>query len=789
MIAASLRQALLHGNGLARRVLVLVVLFSSLITALITSIELYGAYQRDLRAIDNAFEFVGSNYLPSLANSVWNVDDVQVQSQLDALVSMPEVEYIAILEEGRVRWHAGRAASVRTKETRIPLARRGATGPQRIGEVQIVASVDRVLSRVWARLAEVLLANAVKTALVAVFLLLCFQMLVTQHMARLAGYVRGIDPETTRADRPPLQLDRPAQGRWRPDILDTVVDAINGLVASLQRARRQLVLSQAELAESEARLRLGLEAAGAGLWDWDVAGARVYLGTGCLQLLGCEASAEAAGPQQHDLAFWQSLTHPDDLDEVQRLVRAHFEDVQPGARFLAEMRLRGDDGSWRWTAWRGRVVERDAEGRALRAIGTVADIHQRKTAEEAVRALNRQLEDRVRDRTLALEHARDEAQHASQAKSEFLSRMSHELRTPMNAILGFSQLLALGEAAPKQQRWIGEIQHAGEHLLKLIDELLDLSRIEVGKLKVTLAPVPLGPLIDEALGIVQAAMPQAVPRFQRRFGTLGQATAVADALRLKQILVNLLTNALKYAPGDSPIVVSLQAAQGLDGAEGGRVRLAVTDRGLGIPPDRLDRLFRPFERLGREDTAIEGTGVGLSLSKRLAELMNCDLGVDSAPGQGSSFWIELPLAVGEQPDHAVAARVDGAAAAGGLQVLYIEDNPTNRALMDAWFSDRPQWRLALAEDGEAGLRQALVQRPDAILLDLHLPQLDGYGVLRALRADPRTAAVPVIAVTADAKPDDRAHGLASGFDGYVTKPVRFEELATLMESLAAPKRR
>ena len=779
MIAGSLRQALLHGNGLARRVLVSVVLFSSAITALITAIELHGSYRRDLRAIDSAFQFVGSNYLPSLANSVWNVDDVQVQSQLDALVSLPDVEYIAILEEGRVRWHAGRAVSARTKETRIPLVRRGATGQHRIGEVQIVASVDRVLMRVWTRLAEVLLANGVKTALVAVFLLLCFQLLVTQHLARLAGYVRGIDPETTSADRPPLRLARSPRGRWRPDILDAVVDAINSLVASLQRARRQLMLSQAELAESEARLRLGLEAAGAGLWDWDVAGARVYLGAGCLRLLGCEASAEAAGPRQHDLGFWQSLTHPDDLGEVQRLVRAHFDDAQPGARFTAEIRLRCDDGSWRWTAWRGRVVERDAQGRALRAIGTVADIHQRKTAEEAVRALNRELEDRVRERTLALEQARDEAQRASQAKSDFLSRMSHELRTPMNAILGFSQLLAMGEAVPKQRRWIGEIQHAGEHLLQLIDELLDLSRIEVGKLKITLAPVPLRPLIDEALGIVQAAMPQAVPRLERRFGAL-HPVAVADPLRLKQILVNLLTNALKYAPGESPIVVSLQPA------DGGRVRLAVTDQGLGLPRDQLDRLFRPFERLGREDTAIEGTGVGLSLSKRLAELMACELGVDSEPGRGSSFWIELPLAAGDGRADVAAAPPAAGPGLRALRVLYVEDNPTNRTLMEAWFGDRPRWQLALAEDGEEGLRRALAEPPDAVLLDLHLPGMDGYAVLHALREDPRTAALPVIAVTADAKPDERALGLAAGFDGYVTKPVKFDELAALLEHLAAP---
>ncbi|WP_284614453.1 ATP-binding protein [Aquabacterium humicola] len=774
-----LQQGLLHGNGLARRVLVYVVLFSSAITALITAAELYAGYRRDLRAIDSAFEFVGANYLPSLTNSVWNVDDIQVQSQLDALASLPDVEYIAILEDGQTRWFAGRAVSLRTREMMVPLVRGSGPGGQTIGQLRIVASVDRVLGRVWARLAEVLLANAVKTMLVAGFLLVCFQVLITQHLAKVARFVRGIDLQDPAALLRRLELDRRERGRWRPDILDTVVEATNGLLRSLHEARQRLVLSQAELAESEARLRLGLEAAGAGLWDWDIVHARLYLGPDCLRILGRETSAEAAGPRQHDYAYWEAQIHPDDLAQARSAIRRHFEDSRPEARFTVEMRMRNDLGDWRWMSWRGRLVERDARGAPRRAVGTMADIHQRKQAESAVLEVNRQLEARVRERTQALEQARDEAERASQAKSEFLSRMSHELRTPMNAILGFAQLMNLSNADPTLQRWSAEIEHAGEHLLKLIDELLDLSRIEVGKLQVHLDPVLLAPLLHDAVGIVQAALPRQKVQFDVRPEASLPAVS-ADPLRLKQILVNLLSNAVKYTPGGGRIVIGAQPLAD------GRVRVSVTDQGLGIPKDRLDRLFQPFERLGREDTAIEGTGVGLSLSKRLAELMGCEMGVDSVEGRGSTFWIDLLPAA---PPVAAPAAVSSDAAPlepqRGLRVLYVEDNPTNRTLMEAFFQTQPAWRLLLAEDGERGLAAARAESPDAILLDLHLPGIDGYEVLRALRESPQTVDIPVIALTADAKADERERGLLAGFAQYITKPVKFGELAAALDRLAA----
>jgi PAS domain S-box-containing protein len=629
------RQGLLHGNRLARRVLLRVVLFSSVITAAITAIELHGQYRRDLHEIDGAFHFIATSYLPSLVNSVWNVDEVQVQSQLDALVGLPDIEYIAIEEGGRTRWSAGHAASRRTKEFRAPLLHESASGP--IGQLHIVASVDRVLARIWDHLVQVLLANAVKTMLVAAFLLISFQALVTQHLTKAARYLSGINLQDP-APPKPLELERPADGFWRPDILAHVVDATNSLLRSQHALRERLARSQAEVADSEARLRLGLEAAGAALWEWDIRQARLHLDEEGLRILGREGSAAVLGARRHDYAYWEAQMHPDDLQQARAVMRRHFDDTQPDARFIVEARTRTDGGGWRWVAWRGRVVERDATAKPLRALGTVVDIDQRKRAEEEVIEMNRRLEERVQERTAALEQARDTAEQANRAKSEFLSRMSHELRTPMNAILGFAQLIELSGGEARLQSWAREIRGAGDHLLKLIEDLLDLSRIEVGQMRVQVVPLDLAPILDEAIGIVQGALPRQAARLERRLA-LELPPVRADLVRLKQILVNLLSNAAKYTPDGGRIVVT--AGQRSDGC----VRVAVHDEGIGIANDRLHRLFQPYDRLGRESSGIEGTGVGLALCKRLAELMGCELGVESIEGRGSTFWLDLPAAL------------------------------------------------------------------------------------------------------------------------------------------------
>ena len=778
-VALPWRQALLHGNGLARRVIVSVVLFSSVITAAITAIELYGEYRRDLRAIDAAFRFVGDSYLPSLINSVWNVDEAQVHSQLEALVGLPDVEYIAVEENGRARWMAGRVVSQRTKELRLPL--KHADAPQPIGELHMVASVDRVLGRLWAHLVAVLLANALKTLLVAGFLLVCFQMLITQHLAKTARYLSEVAPDDV-SPPPPLALDRPRTGWWRPDILDTVVEAINTLLGWQYAMRDRLVRSQADLADSEARLRMGLEATGAALWEWDIARATLKVDADGLRALGRESSAAAVGTRQHDYGWWEAQLHPDDLPRARATLREHFADRQPDARFVIEVRMRTDNDGWRWVAWRGRVVDRDERGKPQRALGTLVDIDQRKRAEAEVLEMNLRLEDRVRERTLALEQARDEAERANRAKSEFLSRMSHELRTPMNAILGFAQLIELSRVDAKLQRWTREIRGAGAHLLTLIEDLLDLSRIEVGKVSVRVVPLDVLPIVDEAIAIVRAALPQQTTQIERHLAP-DLPLVLADVVRLKQILVNLLTNAAKYTPGIGRITVD--AARHGDA----RVRIAVRDEGMGLSPEQIDRLFQPFERLGREASGIEGTGVGLALSKRLATLMDCELGVESAPGRGSTFWLDVPMAMrGADPSPGVASR-PLTSGARPMRVLYIEDNPTNRDVMQAFFDSQPDWQLLLAPDGETGLGMARAERPDAIVMDLHLPDRDGHEVLQVLRGDPATATIPALALSADARPQERERSLRTGFADHLTKPVVFAELVAALQRLHVPPAR
>ncbi len=893
-----LRAAVFNGNGMARRLLVAVIAFSSLVTAILTAAELYGDYRRDLRDIDAAFRFIESSHARSLAHGLWQFDGEAVQTQLEGLLRLPDIEFASVEVDGQTRWSAGAAASRHRLEVALPLRRDQPGYAGTIGTLRVVASGDRALQRVWDRALIQLLGNGIKTLLVSLFLLLVFQYMVTQHLTRVARFVRDIDLLRPGTSRRVLVLDRRATGRWRPDVLDAVTDAINGLLASARQAQAAIEASQAQLAESELRFRLGMEAAGAGLWDCDVRHQSVHTSPECARIIGMEA--DDVPPT---LSFWRERAHPDDLRAGAPTLQAHLEGQVPQLR--VEARLRHERLGWRWTVLRGRIVERDTQGQPLRALGTLIDVEERKCAEaalldreekfrgiaemnvdlifqlaapgvfsyvspavrdlfghapeewlstalvehvvpesreraallvarvmagetvrnfelgalrrdglllaieanatpirlgphvvgvqgvlrditerrraeEALRDANRRLETRVRERTVALEAARDDAQRANRAKSEFLSRMSHELRTPMNAILGFAQILETMEATGKdarQQRWVSEIRQAGEHLLELIDELLDLARIEVGRLNVRLEPVDLQPVLQEAAAMCKMAADgrQVVVTVERLDDGLA---VVADRTRLRQVLLNLLSNAIKYNHEGGRVDVRCRRPAP------GRLRLTVSDTGLGLAPAQLEKLFQPFERLGREDSGIQGSGIGLALSRQLAELMHCTLGVESVQGLGASFWLDMPLAPTGAAAPSLPAPVAVPPAGRSLRVLYIEDNPVNVALMRAILESRPDLALVTAPDGPAGLAAARAERPGAILLDIQLPGMSGYEVLRELRNDPGLSGVPVIAVSADAMPHDVARGLAAGFSAYIAKPIRFGELMQRLDEIA-----
>jgi PAS domain S-box-containing protein len=371
-----------------------------------------------------------------------------------------------------------------------------------------------------------------------------------------------------------------------------------------------------------------------------------------------------------------------------------------------------------------------------------------------------------------LNEAMAAAEKANRAKTDFLSGMSHELRTPLNAILGFAQLMDSGTPAPtpSQKRSLDQILKAGWYLLELINEILDLALIESGKVMLSREPVSLVEVMLECRAMIE---PQAqkrgismtFPRFETpRFVN-------ADRTRVKQVLINLLFNAIKYNKAAGAVVVECVPIPP------NSIRICVRDTGMGLSADQIAQLFQPFNRLGKEASVEEGTGIGLVVTKRLVELMGGVIGVESTVGVGSTFWIELCLTSAPQftaPEsaHRALAPAQIPEAMPRRTLLYVEDNPANLELVEQLIARRPDLRLLSAADGNLGVEFARAYLPDVILMDIHLPGLSGIEALKILRADPTTAHIPIIALSANAVPRNIEMGLEAGFFDYLTKPIK-----------------
>jgi PAS domain S-box-containing protein len=516
---------------------------------------------------------------------------------------------------------------------------------------------------------------------------------------------------------------------------------------------RAKIASADALRESEERYRTVLSEIDEVIFRTDAAGRLTFLNPAWTQITG-HALEESLGTPLID------SVHSDDRELIVKQHQSLASREQEYCR--DEVRYKSTDGGWRWLEVHARAI-RDSLGSVVGTAGVIRDVTERRRAEEELRT------------------AREVAEAASRAKSEFLSRMSHELRTPLNAILGFGQLMELEASTPQQRENTDQIMKAGRHLLHLINEVLDITGIESGRLDLSLEPVLIGEVAQEVFDLVGPLTTSKDIMLKLDDSTRSKFVQ-ADRQRLKQVLLNVVANAVKYNRTSGRVTLSCESA------EPNRLRVLIDDTGSGIAPEKLTRLFTPFDRLGAEQSGIEGTGLGLALSKRLAEAMDGQIGVRTSSTQGTTFYIDLPRSASPlsllTPAHSASISGRHRAFSGRkYTILYVEDNLSNLTLVQRIMALRNDVDLIPAMQGGLALELARSHRPQLVLLDLHLPDMQGEDVLRELRSSPDCSEIPVVILSADATPGQKERLLAAGAQAFITKPLEVKPFIAILEAV------
>jgi len=569
------------------------------------------------------------------------------------------------------------------------------------------------------------------------------------HPDDVAATVREFDrmvaaPDATLIEFRNRQRHRDGTYRW----IEWSCQGRNGMVFSAGRDVTSQVEGQMELAGSLETTRAILDAVVDSIITIDEQFRVLDVSPGTDRIYGVSHD-ERRGTNSLNIVL------PDDRDHVATELRRLFRG-EDGSITSYRFRAHNVDGTTLTIETRGRLI-RDEAGHEPRAVLVSRDVTEA-VAAEAV-----------------LKEAKEAAERANAAKSEFMSRMSHELRTPLNSVLGFAQILEMELTSPDALEMVGFIHNSGAYLLELINEVLDISRIEAGHISVLIEPIALKDLESECIELV-------TPQASERGITISSKSnydyhVLGDQQRLKQVLLNLLSNAIKYNRTHGTVTLSCES-------KSDKVRFSVSDTGPGISPDLLSRLFTPFDRLDAEMTGIEGTGLGLALSKGLIEAIGGALGVESKVGKGSTFWIELPAAeclascpTASQPNLALSASCHAATS----NVLYIEDDLANVQLVERLLLQRPNINLITSLLGGLGVELALQYRPDLILLDVHLTDIHGFEVLERLQGDSRTVDIPVVVLSADATTWQRRRFRNAGVYNYLSKPLDLHMLLDVID--------
>ncbi len=530
--------------------------------------------------------------------------------------------------------------------------------------------------------------------------------------------------------------------------------------------------SQKELRESEERWNFALEGAGDGVWDWDLNSDKVHLSANFMRMYDYGGDSVDANP-----SAWSKLVHPDDMEQVMQDFDKHLAGETP--YYENEHRVQCSNGTYKWILDRGMVVRYSNKGEPLRMVGTHTDITDRKKIEAELLDAKAELEDRVAERTKALALAKQQIEAALEVKTEFLSNMSHEIRTPISNILGMAYLMLEADPSSKLRDYIIKIQTAGRHLLALVDDVLDFSRLETGRLELTKEVFCLDETVRSLAAAFDESLMEKKLQLQLEIDPRIDNELLGDSARLQQMLGNYLSNAIKFSEkGTIKIHIYAVASNAIDYM----LRFEVIDQGVGISPDQQSKLFAAFQQA---DMTIRrrfgGSGLGLAICRRLAGMMNGEVGFESRYGQGSTFWFSVKLArANPQPipeevtitaQNPAVTNIANNKRLTGMRVLLAEDNAFNQQVAQELL-EMAGASVVVANDGQEALQHLRQAAFDCVLMDLRMPVLDGLEATRFIRADEKLRDTIVIAMTANTWDVDRERCLQAGMDDFLSKPVQ-----------------
>ncbi len=756
----------------------------SLVVGLATSLmisagEAWMLHVERTASLEREFDSIGRHVKPTLVLSLWAFDNPQIDAQLLSMSDLMNVRAVELLQEGWPAIRHGKAGITEAFARTYSLDHIEGDKTHHLGTLTLIADLAEFRAVTWSRLLASFVGNTVVLLFVTAIVLFIYHTLVRRRLAEVAAELSGTAPDDLRQAQPQQRT----VGRLYDEV-DDLVEAIIKLKVTGGQALRALDQRNEELQSAFAALD-GSRALLQSIID--TAPVRVFWKDRSLRYLGCNPlfARDAGKTSPHE------LVGRDDYEMAWRehaeAYRADDEAVMSSgvARLGFEEPLTRSDGSLLWLRT-SKAPLRDASGNVVGVLGVFDDITAIKQAEAELAAHRSNLESLVMARTHDLAIAKELAEVNSRAKSTFLANMSHELRTPMNAIMGMTFLALRRAEDPRLREQLGRIDTASHHLLHVINDILDLSRIEADRMVLEDTELRLADLVGNTVNLVsQRAHEKGVRLDVDLPAQLAQRRLQGDPLRIGQVLLNLASNAVKFT--ESGGHVALRACVLQEDADRLRMRCEVQDTGIGIRAEDQERLFNPFEQAdGSTTRKYGGTGLGLAISKRLVVMMGGEIGVRSSPGAGSTFWFELPLRVVHAEPPLVAPATPELPAIEALQqrhakrrVLVAEDDLVNQEVLRSLLEDTGLV-MDLAVDGLQAVALARQCRYDLILMDVQMPGLNGMEATRIIRGESRNTATPILAVTANAFEEDRDACVKAGMDDHLAKPIDPDALYAIL---------